>query len=72
MKYKDNYGADSSTLNRGYSDTGAIPEIGENIFNPESETRKTEMLKMHEMYGMEESEDYSGGFLERQNTDDRM
>lgn len=32
MKFKDNCGVDSSTLEKGYSDTGYIPEDGASVF----------------------------------------
>jgi len=57
-------------LERGYLDTGYIPETNENVFKD----TEAEEISMRKKYGMcmEESEDYSGGFLERRNTDDRM
>lgn len=61
-----------SDLERGYSDTGYIPEEGENIFKPESVEMEKRERKMMQMCGMDMKENDSGGFLERQNTDDRM
>lgn len=64
MKYKDNCGVDSSTLEKGYSDTGYIPEDGESVFEAEKEDYDCCMMSM------EETE--TGGFLKRNNYYDRI
>jgi len=58
-------------LDRGYVDTGYIPETNENVFK-DAEAEETAMRKKYGMCMAEDQEDYSGGFLERRNTDDRM
>jgi hypothetical protein len=63
MKYKNNCGVDSSALDKGYSDTGFIPEDGESVF--EAETDENSIF-------MESSEIKTGGFLKRKNHYDRM
>lgn len=59
-------------LERGYSNTGYIPEEGENIFKPESIEMEKKHKKMMMECGMEMEEKDVGGFLERNNYDDRM
>lgn len=59
-------------LERGYSNTGYIPEDGENIFRPESMEMEKRERKMMKMCGMDMEEKDVGGFLERNNYDDRM
>lgn len=76
MKIKDNYGAESYELDTGYCKTGYIPETGDNLGKlkeMEANEMKMEMneRKMQKMFGIEPEYD-AGGFLERQNTDDRM
>lgn len=76
MKIKDNYGAEAGELSTGYSNTGFIPEEGDNlgkIKEMESNERKMESheRKMQKMFDIEQEYDV-GGFCERQNTDDRM
>ena len=63
-------------LDRGYLDTGAIPDIGDNIVTADDDEsmRKREEAKERKMYkdmGYDQDEDV-GGFLERRNCDDRM
>lgn len=53
-------------LDRGYLDTGYIPETGESVFKD----TEAEEMKMRKKYGMP-PEEYEG-FLERNNYDDRM
>lgn len=55
-------------LERGYSDTGYIPETNEDVFK---DTEAQEM-RMNKRYGMCCEEDNSGGFLERRNPHERM
>ena len=63
MKYKENCGVDSSTLEKGYSNTGGIPEDLHSIFKTEIEN--DDMVMSMEM------EVKTGGFLERNNKYDR-
>lgn len=63
-------------IERGYSDTGYIPEDGDNLGKIEqmakNEAKEERMhRKMCEKYGIEMEEDV-GGFLDRRNTMDRM
>jgi len=63
-------------LERGYLDTGFIPEEGDNLGKLDEMARREakmerDEIKMAEMCGIEPEEDI-GGFLERRNTDDRM
>lgn len=65
-----------SDLERGYSDTGYIPEIGDNVTKldeMEAKERKEEAAEasMAKKYGWEVENDV-GGFCERNNYDDRM
>ena len=63
----------SKDLERGYSSTGYIPEEGEDIFK-DTEAEEMKMEKMHKKMGymmMEDEEVTTGGFLERNNRDDR-
>lgn len=62
-------------LERGYLDTGYIPEEGDNLGRIDEMARKEakmerDEMKFHKMCGMEMEEDV-GGFLERRNMDDR-
>jgi hypothetical protein len=51
-------------LDRGYTDTGAIPEIGANIMRVDEES--AEDLKWRRKYGlMPESSFGDGGFMDR-------
>jgi hypothetical protein len=59
-------------LERGYSDTGYILEEGENIFKSESMEMEKHERKMMKAFGCGNEEHDVGGFLERQNTHDRM
>ena len=71
MKTVKNSGVSDKDLNRGYQDTGYIPCEGESVFKPEyleEEKREREMAKK---YGFPMEEE-SGGFLERNNYDDRF
>jgi len=63
-------------LERGYLDTGAIPDEGDNVITTDADAamEKREEEKERKMYkemGMECDMDV-GGFLERNNYDDRM
>jgi len=63
-------------LERGYIDTGFIPEEGDNLGKLDEMARREakmerDEIKMAKMFGMQQEEDV-GGFLERRNTDDRM
>jgi hypothetical protein len=63
-------------LERGYSDTGYIPELGDNLGKLEEmakEEAKCERMEkeMAKKYGYQVEEEV-GGFLERRNRDDRM
>ena len=62
MKFKNNCGVDSSTLENGYSDTGFIPEDGASVFKEEKEEDTIICMK---------DEVKTGGFLERKNVCDR-
>ena len=67
MKYKDNYGVDSSTLEKGYSSTGNIPEDGESVNSSSmDEASEKPMLKM-----LGFPDETQVGFLERNNFSDR-
>jgi hypothetical protein len=75
MKYRENSGIDSSILASGYSDTGYIPEEFDNVMQAETMAKKEKAeeraeAKMADMYGLPVENDI-GGFLERNNTDDR-
>ena len=51
-------------LDRGYTDTGPIPEIGDNVMAPNQE--KMEEMRWMKRYGFEvESSFGDGGFLDR-------
>jgi hypothetical protein len=53
-------------LERGYSNTGAIPEVGDNVHNPESVKREEEEKKWRKKYDLEEEPGFGeGGFLDR-------
>ena len=76
FKSVTNSGLSDSDLKRGYSNTGAIPEDGDSLSNAEQNAKdeaKQEKAEraMAEKYGWPVESD-AGGFLERQNTDDRM
>lgn len=63
-------------MERGYSDTGYIPETGDNLGKlGEMEKMEAKEERMHKKmckeYGIEMEED-GGGFLERRNVHDRM
>ena len=63
-------------LERGYMDTGAIPDEGNNILTADADEAKNnrEEAKERKMYkeiGIQYDEDV-GGFLERNNYNDRM
>lgn len=63
-------------MERGYSDTGYIPETGDNLGKIEEIANKEAKEEQHEKamakkYGWETEEDV-GGFLERRNKCDRM
>lgn len=65
-----------SDLDRGYSDTGYIPDIGDNVGKLDEMARNEAKEEREEKsnakkYGWPVEEDV-GGFLERNNTDDRM
>lgn len=68
MKCKENCGVDSSTLKKGYSNTGGIPEEGNSVFSTDSGEAAEASGRAH--LGME-AENNDGGFLDRNNTDDR-
>lgn len=75
MKTVENSGLDSSDLYRGYSNTGDIPDEGDNVMKAEEAARnerKEERMeqKMRRHMGFDPESDV-GGFLERNNTDDR-
>lgn len=62
-------------LERGYLDTGYIPEEGDNLGRIDEMARKEakmerDEMNMAKMCGYEMEEDV-GGFLERRNRDDR-
>jgi hypothetical protein len=62
-------------LERGYLDTGFIPEEGDNLGRIDEMARKEakmerDEMKWAKMCGHEKEEDV-GGFLERRNIDDR-
>lgn len=59
--------AGASDLERGYStDTGDIPDDGENVFHPESARRKRDELKWRMEYMDEDDKEFGeGGFLDR-------
>lgn len=63
MKFKENCGVDPSTLEKGYSNTGFIPEDLHSVFKDEKEADN--------MPCCVESETKAGGFLDRNNTHDR-
>lgn len=71
MKYVENSGISKDCLERGYDYTGDILEVGDNIFKPESIAHEKMEAEMAKKYGMHEDEE-KGGFLERNNYDDRM
>lgn len=56
-------------LDRGYSDTGIIPEIGDNVFNPESVAEEKAMEKWETKWNKEmgtvEENLGEGGFMDR-------
>lgn len=59
---------------RGYIDTGYIPEEGDNLGRIEEMSRKEKQMERDEkkwakIFGTDEED--VGGFLERRNTDDR-
>ena len=70
MKYVENSGVSKECLERGYEYTGDIPNIGENVFNPESDEREKQEAKFNKKYGIKKEEDE--GFLERNNYFERM
>lgn len=75
MRNIENAGLKQSDIDRGYSDTGYIPEEFDNlskIGDMEKKEAKDERAErvMAEKYGWT-VEEKSGGFLERNNTDDR-
>lgn len=76
MRYIENSGVKKSDLDSGYSDTGYIPEEGDDVgklkamAKQEKQEEKAER-EMAEKYGYSMEEDI-GGFCERRNTDDRM
>ena len=60
---KENCGVDQASLERGYTKTGHIPGDCESVFKAETDDGcYCDMCK---------SESDKGGFLERNNTDDR-
>ncbi len=68
FKNTTNSGVSDSDLARGYSDTGAIPEVGGSISGAQAEADKRakherEERKMAEKYGWDYTEP-SGGFLD--------
>lgn len=69
MKIKDNYGEEGKSLTTGYSDTGFIPDIGDNVVTKKKKEKDEYCMCSRLGWDME---DESGGFLERKNTDDRM
>ena len=76
MRYIENNGCKQTDIDRGYLDTGAIPDEGDNVITADSDEsmRKREEAKERKMYkdmGIESDTDV-GGFLERNNCDDRM
>lgn len=75
MKIKDNYGAESGELSTGYSNTGYIPEEGDNLgrlkeMEANEKSEEAYERKMQKMCGVDQ--EYDVGFLERQNTGDRI
>lgn len=75
MKAKDNFGSSGNDLETGYSSTGYIPEVGDDltkISEMEKKERQEERMemKMHKMFGMEE--EIPVGFLDRKNRHERM
>jgi len=76
MKYKENSGTKPYDLEYGYCETGAIPEIGDNIMTADANMAEENRMeaqerKMYKAMGIVQDEDV-GGFFERRNTDDRM
>jgi hypothetical protein len=71
MKNVENSGVSKECLERGYEYTGDVIEIGDNVFKPESIMHEKHEAKMAKMFGLH-AEDESGGFLERNNYDDRI
>ena len=75
MKIVENGGLSQAALDRGYTDTGAIPEDGGSISGAEAEARKERKMEREERamakkYGWDYTED-EGGFLERNDYDER-
>jgi hypothetical protein len=53
-------------LERGYSNTGPIPDVGDSVHNPESLKREAEEKKWRKKWDMEEEPGFGeGGFLDR-------
>ena len=68
FKTSTNGGLSGSDLSRGYTDTGAIPEVGESISNAQAEAdkeakRAAEHRTMAKKYGWDYQEP-SGGFMD--------
>ena len=65
-RFVENEGASAADLERGYSMTGDIPEIGESITNPESVRHETrEKAMMAEYMDDDAGPSFEGGFLGR-------
>lgn len=67
-KFVENGGVSAADLERGYSDTGAIPEVGESISNAQAEADK-EAKEAADYRAMCKKNDWScpadrGGFLD--------
>ncbi len=76
MKYKENSGVKAYDLEYGYCETGAIPDIGDNVMTADADMAAEKRMearerKMYKDMGFIQDEDV-GGFLERRNTDDRF
>lgn len=72
MKYVENSsGISNDCLDRGFDYTGDIAKVGDNVFKPESVAHEKMEAEMAKKYGWSVEEE-KGGFLERNNYDDRM